>query len=172
MEQIGVLKRTDEDVHLCYEAREARKTEVGQAGNNIGNGQERHDLHQSSQATHVTCSATVIDHTDDSKEKGCHQTVREHLQNSTCASSLGHHQQSEKHHAAVRHGRVSIDILQVGLHTSGERTINHRDGGKDEEDPRELVSCLGQQIHGNAEAAITSKFHQHTGVEHRHSRRG
>ena len=114
----------------------------------------------------------MVDHTDDSEEEGCHQTVREHLQNGTRASSLGHHQQSEKHHTAVRHGRVCVDILQVSLHASGKRTIDHGNGGKDEEDPGELVSSLRQEIHGNAEAAITSELHQHTGVEHRHSRRG
>jgi hypothetical protein len=32
MEQIRILERTDEDVHLCHEARETWKTEVSQTG--------------------------------------------------------------------------------------------------------------------------------------------
>ena len=38
---------------------------------------------------------TSIDHTDEGEEECRHQAVREHLQDSTCAGSLGHHEDGE-----------------------------------------------------------------------------
>ena len=61
---------------------------------------------------------TSVYHTDKGEEQGCHQSVREHLQNGTRASCLVHHQDGEEHEAAVRYGRVGVNILQVCLYTS------------------------------------------------------
>ncbi len=104
--------------------------------------------------------------TDEGKEEGRHQTVRQHLEHSTGHGRLTHHQQGEEHESAVRHRRVGIDILQVGLYTGTQGTVDHRDRGEDEEDPGEILGSLGQQIHGYTEAAIASELHQHTSVEH------
>ena len=114
---------------------------------------------------------TTIDHTDQGKEESRHQTMREHLQDSTRDSGLTHHEQGKEHQSTVRHRRVGIDILQVSLHTSTQGTIDHRDGGEDEEDPREILCSLRQQVHGHTETAIASELHQHTGMEHRHGGR-
>ena len=48
MEGVNILERTHEDGHLSNEAREARKTEVGQTSHNVTHSKERHDLHQTS----------------------------------------------------------------------------------------------------------------------------
>ena len=101
MEGVNILERTHEDGHLSNEAREARKTEVGQTSHNVTHSKERHDLHQTVQVADVTSMRTTVDHTDEGKEEGRHQTVREHLQDSTSARGLGHHQQGEEHQTAV-----------------------------------------------------------------------
>ena len=114
---------------------------------------------------------TSVDHTDQGEEQGCHQTVGQHLQDSTRAGRRVHHQDGEEHQTAVGYGRVGVDILQVGLYASREGTVNHRDTRQDEEDPRQFVGSLRHQEHGDAEATVTSQFHQYTGMQHGHSRR-
>ena len=171
MEGIGIGKRTHEDGHLCDEAREARQSEVSQTSDDISYSEEGHDFHQTTHIADVTGVCTTIDHTDEGKEEGRHQTMRKHLQDGTRARGLGHHQQGEEHQAAVGNRRVGIDVLQVGLHAGAQCTIHHRDGGQDEENPSKLLSSLRQQIHGYAEATIASQLHQHTSVEHRHGGR-
>ena len=166
MEDISILERTNEDVHLSNEAGETRKTEVGQTCHHISHREERHNLHQTTQTTNVTSTCTVIDHTDNGEEEGRHQTVRQHLQDGTGSGSLRHHKKGEEHHAAVRHGRISVDVLKVGLHTSRECAVYHRDGGEDQEDPRQLLSSLWQEEHSHTEAAVTSELHQHTCMKH------
>ena len=44
----------------------------------------------------------MINHTDNGEEEGGHQTVRQHLEDCTSSSSLGHHTESEEHHTTVR----------------------------------------------------------------------
>ena len=58
---------------------------------------------------------TSVYHTDKGEEQGCHQSVREHLQNSTRASCLVHHQNGEQHQTAMADGRVGVDILHAGV---------------------------------------------------------
>ena len=171
MELVGILERTHEDGHLSNETREARQTEVGKTCHYITHSKEWHDLHQTVQVTDVTGMGTSIDHTDEGEEECRHQTVREHLQDCTRTGCLGHHQQGEEHQTAVGHRTVGIDILQVGLDTCGEGSVHYRDRSENQEYPRQLISGIGQQIHGNTETAVASELHQHTGMQHRHSRR-
>ena len=73
----------------------------------------------------------------------------------------------------MRNGRVGVDVLQVGLYASAERTIDNGDAREDEEYPAQFLRCIGQEVHGNAEATVTTELHQHTSVEHGYgSRRG
>ena len=58
-----------------------------------------------------------------------------------------------KHHAMLF---SMSNRLGHALIASREGTIDHRDGGEDEEYPSQLVGCIGQQIHGHAEAAVAS----------------
>ena len=111
---------------------------------------------------------TTVDHTYERKEEGCHKSVGEHLQDGTGDGSLVEHEDGEEHEAAVAHGGVGVDILQVGLHAGREGTIDHRNGSEDEEYPRQFVGSVRQEVHGNAEAAVASELHQHAGMEHRH----
>ena len=161
-EGILVLEGSDEDIHLGHEPGEARKTEVGQTGDDITAREERDDLHQTAEVTDVTRAGTVIDHTDAGEEEGRHQTVREHLQDSTRDGRLRHHQQGEEHHTTVTHGRVGVDIFQVSLYTGREGTVDDGAGREDQEDPAELLSGLGEQEHGDTEATVTTELHQHT----------
>ena len=101
MEGVRVLERTDEHGHLGNEAAQARKTEVGETGNHIAYAEERHDFHQSAHLTDVTGVGTSVNHTDEGKEEGGHQTVAQHLQDGTRAARAGHHQQGEEHQTAV-----------------------------------------------------------------------
>lgn len=101
MELVWILERTHEDSHLSDETRETRQTKVGQTGNDIAHCEERHNLHQAVQIADVTSVGTTIDHTDEGKEQCCHQTMRQHLQNSTCARGLCHHQQGKENQSAV-----------------------------------------------------------------------
>ena len=166
VECVGILKRTVEDCHLGDETGEARQTEVGKTCNNVAYGEERHYLHQAAKLAYVTGVGTAVNHTDEGEEEGCHKSVREHLKNGTGARHTGHHKKSEQHQTAVRHRRVGIDELQVGLHTSGESSIYDRDCGKDKEYPCQIMGSLRQEEHGDAEATVTTKFHKHTGMEH------
>ena len=59
----------------------------------------------------------MVNHTDDSKEEGCHQTVGQHLDNGTGDGGLGYHAEGEEHHTAVGYRAIGIDVLEVGLHT-------------------------------------------------------
>ena len=99
--------------------------------------------------------------------------MAQHLQHGAGAGRLIEHQNGEEHEAAVRHGGVGVDILQVGLHAGGESTVNHGDTREDKENPAEFVGSLGHEVHGDAEAAVAAELHEHAGVEHRNGgRRG
>ena len=75
MECVCIFERAVEDCHLSNEAREARKTEVGQTSNDITYREERHDLHKTSELTNVASVGTSVNHTNQGKEEGCHKTV-------------------------------------------------------------------------------------------------
>ena len=135
MEHIEILERTDKNSHFGNETAQSRKSEVGKTGNDVTYRQERHYFHQPVQFANVTCVGTSVDHTDQCKEQGCHQSVRQHLEYSTCTSRLVHHQNGKKYQAAVAYGRVGIDVFQVCLHTSGECTIHYGDTGQYQENP-------------------------------------
>ena len=173
-EHVGILERAHEDGHLGNEAGEAGKSEVSQTGDDVAAGKEGHDFHQSAQVAHVAGVGTAVDHSDEGEEEGRHESVGKHLQDGTGTTGAGHHEQGEEHQAAVAHRRVGIDVLQVGLHACAEGSVDYRDGSEDKEYPAEFLCSLGEQVHGHAEAAIASEFHQHAGMEHRHSggRRG
>ena len=109
---------------------------------------------------------TTVDHTDQGEEECRHQTVREHLEDSTGHCSLIEHQDCEEHQTAVAYRRVSVDIFEVCLHACRESTVNDADTGQDEEDPSQLVSGLGHQEDRHAEATVSTQFHQHAGVQH------
>ena len=98
--------------------------------------------------------------------------MAEHLEHSTGAGRLVEHQDGEQHEAAVRHGTVGVDVLEVGLHTGAEGTVDHGDAREDEEYPTELVGSLGHEVHGNAEAAVATQLHEYAGMQHRHGRGG
>ena len=66
-----------------------------------------------------------IEEAHDGEEEGGHQTVGKHLQDCARASGLCHHEKREEHHAAVGNRRISVDIFKVGLHASGEGTVDH-----------------------------------------------
>ena len=172
VERAGVFKRSDKNRHLGDETRKTGQTEVGQTGDNVADGQERHDAHQAGEFTYVASVRAAVDETDEGEEEGRHQTVRKHLQHSAGAGGFGHHAEGEEHQAAVRHRRVGVDVLQVGLHASGEGAVDHGDSRQHEEDPAQFVGGLGQEVHGNAETAVTTELHEHTGVEHRNGRGG
>ena len=70
---------------------------IGKTGDYIADSQKRHNLHQTGEFADVTRMGTSVYHTDKGEEQGCHQSVREHLQNSTRASCLVHHQDGEQH---------------------------------------------------------------------------
>ncbi len=94
--------------------------------------------------------------------------MAEHLHDGACHCCGVKHQDGEEHESAVAHRRVCVDILEVGLHTCAECTVDHRDTCQDEEYPGEFGSSLGHQIDGHAEAAVAAKFHKHAGMEHGH----
>ena len=166
VERIGILEGTYEDGHLSNETRETGQTEVGQTGQNVAHGEEGHDAHQAVQLADVAGMGTAVNHTDQGKEEGRHEAVAQHLQHGTRAGSLVEHQDGEQHEAAVRHGAVGVDVLEVGLHAGRESTVNHGDACEDKEYPAQLVGGFGHEVHGNAEAAVTSQLHEHAGVEH------
>ena len=170
VEDIGVLEGTGEDGHLGHEAAQTGQAEVGQTGNHIADGEEGHDLHQAVQLADITGVRAAVDHTDQGEEQGRHQAVRQHLQDGTRAGCLIHHQDGEEHQAAVRHGGVGVDILQVRLYAGREGSVDDGDARQDEEDPGQLVGSLGHEEHGDAEAAVASQLHQHAGVQHGHGR--
>ena len=161
-----------EDGHFGHEAGETGKTEVGKTGNDVAYCEERHDAHQTGELTDVAGVGTAIDHTDEGKEEGRHQTVGKHLKDGACAGHLVHHQNGEEHKTAVAYRRVGIDILEVGLDAGAEGTVNYGDAGEDKEYPSQFIGGFGHQIHGNAEAAVASELHEHAGVEHRNCRGG
>ena len=161
-----MLERTGEDGHFGNETAESGQSQIGKTGDYIADSQKRHNLHQTGEFADVTRMGTSVYHTDKGEEQGCHQSVREHLQNSTRASCLVHHQDGEQHQAAMADGRVGIDILQVGLYTSGECAVYHGDSGKNQEYPSQFLCSFGHQVHGYAETSVTSQFHQYTGMEH------
>ena len=61
--------------------------------------------------------------------------MRKHLQYGAGAGGTVHHQNGEKYQAAVRYGRVGIDVFQVGLYAGGECTIHYGDARQHEEYP-------------------------------------
>ena len=171
VEDIHMLECTVEDGHFGNETAESRKSEVSKSGNYIADSQERHNLHQTGELAYVTGMSAAVYHTDKGKEQGSHQSVAEHLQDSTGTSCLVHHQDGEEYETAVRYGRICVDILQVRLYTSRESTVNYGNTSQDKEDPAKFLGSFGHQIHGDTEATITSKFHQYTCMEHTYSRR-
>ena len=114
----------------------------------------------------------AVDHTDKGKEEGGHQSVAQHLEHCTGAGGLVEHEDGEEHEATVGHGAIGIDVLEVGLNASGEGTVDNGDTSENQEDPTEFVGGFWHEIHGNAEAAITSQLHQHTSMEHGNGGRG
>ena len=97
--------------------------------------------------------------------------MAEHLQDSTGTSRLVHHQDGEEHEAAVRYGRVGVNILQVCLYTSREGTVDNGDTCQYQEYPAEFLSSFRHQIHGDTETTVTTKFHQYTCMEHTYGSR-
>ena len=92
--------------------------------------------------------------------------MRKHLQYGAGAGGTVHHQNGEKYQAAVRYGRVGIDVFQVGLYAGGECTIHYGDARQHEEYPSEFLCGLRHQIHGDAEASVTSQLHQYACMQH------
>ena len=68
VECIGMLERTVEVSLFGNETAEARLTEVGKTGNDVGYCKERHYLHQPVKLAYVTCVCTSVNHTDECKE--------------------------------------------------------------------------------------------------------
>ena len=159
MEEVGVLEATEEDCHLGYETGKTGKTERGETGDHIAYAEVRHDFHQAAHLADVTCMGSAINHTDEGEEEGCHQTVGEHLKDSTGHRCSVEHEDGEEHHAAVGDGGVSVDILEVGLHTCGEGSVDDTDTCKDNEDPGEFVSGLRKEVDGDTEASVATEFH-------------
>ena len=60
--------------------------------------------------------------------------MRKHLQYGAGTGGTVHHQNGEKYQAAVRYGRVGIDVFQVGLYAGGESSVYNADPGQDQED--------------------------------------
>ena len=114
---------------------------------------------------------TAIDHTDQREEESRHQTMGEHLHDSTGHRGCVEHQDCEEHQTAVADGRICVDILEVGLHTCAERTIDNGDTREDKEYPGKFLSGIRHQIDGDTEATVTTKFHEHAGMEHGHRSR-
>ena len=170
VEGVGVLERAEKDGHLGRETTQIRQSQRSQAGNHVAHTQIRHDVHHAAHVADVTRVSAAVNHTDQGKEQGRHQTVREHLQHRTGHRRGIEHEDGEEHHTAVAHTRVSVDILEVGLHTSAQRTIDDAGTREQQENPSQLVGGKRHQIDGDAETAVTSQFHQHTRVEHRHRR--
>ena len=167
-----MLERTDEYRHFGNETAQAWQTKRSKTCNHIANAQERHYLHQAAHLAYVASVGTAIYHTNQGKEQCRHQAVREHLQHGTSHGCSVKHQDCKKHHTTVAHRRISVDILEVGLHTCTKSTVNDTDTSQCEEYPRKFVGCIRHQENGDAEATITTKLHKHASVEHRHSRRG
>ena len=103
VEDVRVLERTYEYSHFGNEAAQSGKTEVGKTGNDIAHGKERHNLHQTSELADIACVSPSVNHTDKSKEEGCHKSVAEHLKDGSCGTYLSHHQKGEKNQTAVTH---------------------------------------------------------------------
>ena len=114
---------------------------------------------------------TAVNHADQSEEEGRHQAVAQHLQNRSRSGRSVHHQNGEEHQPAVRHRRIGIDILEVGLHAGRQSPVDDRDCRQDDEYPTQFVRRLRHQVHRHAETAVTAQLHQHPGMEHRHRRR-
>ena len=66
----------------------------------------------------------------------------------------------------MRYGRVGIDVLQVGLHASGECAVHYGDTRQYEEYPAQLLCGFGHQVHGDAEAAVAAQLHQYACMQH------
>ena len=130
VERICMLERTDKYSHFGNEAAQSRETQRSQTGNHVTNRKERHDLHQTSHLPNITGMRTSINHTDEGKEKSGHQTVRKHLHHGSGHSRRVQHQYGEQNQTAVTHRRVSVDVFEVGLNTSAERSVNYTDTGK------------------------------------------
>ena len=60
---------------MFYKTRETWQTKVGQTCHDITDSEERHNLHQTIQITDVTGMGTTVNHTDEGKEEGRHQTM-------------------------------------------------------------------------------------------------
>src|SRR5665647_3550976 len=59
------------------------------------------------------CSA--INHPDQCEEKGCHQTMRDHLDDGTVHCSLVHHQNGKQYKSAMANRRVGVNIFKEYL---------------------------------------------------------
>ena len=97
--------------------------------------------------------------------------MAEHLEHGAGAGGFIQHEDGEQHEAAVRHGAVGVDVLEVGLYASAKCTIDHGDTREDEEYPAQFLRCIGQEVHGDTEAAVATELHQHTSMEHGLGRR-
>ena len=171
MEHVGMLEGTVEDGHLGHKAAQARQTQVGQTGNDIADGEERHNLHQARQLADVAGVRPSVNHTDEGKEEGRHQAVAQHLEHGTRTGRLVHHQDGEEHQAAVAHRGVGVDVFQVSLYAGREGTIDNRNTCQYQEYPAQLIGSFGHQIHGDAEATVASQLHQYACMKHGYSRR-
>ena len=163
-----MLERSNENRHFSHKAAQARKSERCKSGNHISHAEERHDSHQTTHLADVASVCAAINHTDKGKEQCCHQAVRENLEDSSCHGCGVEHENGKKHHTAVAHRRICIDIFEVGLHACAECTVNYADTGEKQEYPCKLTCSPRHKIDCNAEAAITTKLHKHTCVKHRH----
>ena len=114
VESIWILERTDENAHLGNEAREAWQTKVSQTGNHVAYGEEWHYLHQTIQVADITSVGTTVNHTNQGKEEGCHQTVRQHLQDGTGTRGLCHHEQGEEQEPDIKVTSYEISMDEFG----------------------------------------------------------
>ena len=92
--------------------------------------------------------------------------MTQHLEYRPGTCRLIHHQNGKEDESAMGYGRVGVDVLQVGLHTSGESTVDNRNACQNQEYPAQLIGSLGHQIHGDAETSVSPQFHQYSGVKH------
>src|SRR5659263_659396 len=110
---------------------------------------------------------STINHPDQCEEKGCHQTVRDHLDDGTVHCSLVHHQNGKQYKSAMANRRVGVNIFKVILNNCRECTIYDTDRSKNNENPGLLMSSFRHEEYCNTESSVTAQFHQNDCMKHR-----
>src|SRR6185312_2267689 len=173
------VRGSNKNHQLGDKAAETWQTHTGHARDDErygGEGDHLVQVHRPERGEVAGMGAFVHHAADDSEQQAGEDAVGEHLDHRARDADLVERHQAEEDEAHVRDARVADDELEIALHQRDHRTVDDADDREQSEDfppgsETEVVVSPGRQAqreesHRDAEAAVRSQLHHHTGEQH------